>query len=135
MKYIFDKFSQKTSKLITNEYSTSFSFSSALLGKNIRPAIYSIYGFVRLADEVVDSFHNFEKENLLSKLEADYHDAIEQLIDQSLTHFSLCIINVTACGWLILFKKYKMDLQPQGMTILNIKNIFMVLQKLLISYV
>ena len=80
MKNIYDNFSIKTSKLITNEYSTSFSFSSKLLSKNIRPSIYAIYGLVRLADEIVDSFHNYEKERLLDKLIADYHDAIENKI-------------------------------------------------------
>ena len=79
MKNIYDKFSLKTSKLITNEYSTSFSFSTKLLSKNIRPSIYSIYGLVRLADEIVDSFHEYEKEKLLNKLIADYQDANKKL--------------------------------------------------------
>ena len=118
MKYIFDKFSQKTSKLITNEYSTSFSFSSALLGKNIRPAIYSIYGFVRLADEIVDSFHDFEKENLLSKLEADYHDAIEQKISLNpiLNSFQFVYHKYNFTDELVdsFFKSMAMDLQPQN---------------------
>tara|TARA_Y100000996_G_C22546965_1_gene652219 strand:- start:1021 stop:1857 length:837 start_codon:yes stop_codon:yes gene_type:complete len=80
MKYIYDNFSKKTSKLITNEYSTSFSFSSRLLSKNIRPAIYSIYGLVRLADEIVDSFHNHDKKSLLQQLKTDYKNAIDNKI-------------------------------------------------------
>ncbi|MAQ42954.1 MAG: phytoene synthase [Candidatus Marinimicrobia bacterium] len=80
MKYIFDDFSKKTSKLITNEYSTSFSFSSRLLSKDIRPAIYSIYGLVRLADEIVDSFHDHDKKSLLRQLKIDYKNAIDNKI-------------------------------------------------------
>tara|TARA_Y100001935_G_C17276790_1_gene495102 strand:- start:163 stop:999 length:837 start_codon:yes stop_codon:yes gene_type:complete len=80
MKKIYDNFSQKTSKLITNEYSTSFSFSTKLLSKNIRPSIYAIYGLVRIADEIVDSFHEYDKEKLLDKLIADYQDSIENKI-------------------------------------------------------
>ena len=80
MKKIYDNFSQKTSKLITNEYSTSFSFSTKLLSKNIRTSIYAIYGLVRIADEIVDSFHEYDKEKLLDKLIADYQDSIENKI-------------------------------------------------------
>ena len=64
MKYLYDNLSNKVSKITTNEYSTSFSFSSKLLSKNIRTAIYSIYGLVRLADEIVDSFHGYDKKEL-----------------------------------------------------------------------
>ncbi|MBI65466.1 MAG: phytoene synthase [Candidatus Marinimicrobia bacterium] len=80
MKYLYDDSSIKISKLITNQYSTSFSFSSRLLKKDIRMAIYSIYGFVRLADEIVDSFHDYDKETLLNKLQVDYKNAIENKI-------------------------------------------------------
>ena len=80
MKFIFDNLSTKVSKLTTNEYSTSFSFSSRLLSKKIRPAIYSIYGLVRLADEIVDSFHGFNKKDLLRKLKSDYKHAIKYKI-------------------------------------------------------
>ena len=80
MKYLYDDLSIKISKLITNQYSTSFSFSSRLLKKDIRMAIYSIYGFVRLADEIVDSFHDYDKETLLNQLQVDYKNAIENKI-------------------------------------------------------
>lgn len=63
--------SYKISKLITNEYSTSFSFASSLLEKDKKQAIYAIYGFVRLADEIVDSFHGYDKAFLLNKLNDD----------------------------------------------------------------
>ena len=80
MKYIYDNLSNKVSKLTTNEYSTSFSFSSKLLSKNIRPAIYSIYGLVRLADEIVDSFHGFDKKELLIRLKSEYDFSIKNKI-------------------------------------------------------
>tara|TARA_B100000131_G_scaffold189058_1_gene181951 strand:- start:2003 stop:2839 length:837 start_codon:yes stop_codon:yes gene_type:complete len=80
MKYLFDDLSNKVSKLTTNQYSTSFSFSSRLLSKDIRPAIYSIYGLVRLADEIVDSFHGFDKKELLDKLKIDFEDSINNKI-------------------------------------------------------
>ena len=80
MKSLYDIFSAKVSKLITNEYSTSFSFSSRLLAKDIRPAIYGIYGLVRLTDEIVDSYHDYNKKILLDKLKADYQEAINMKI-------------------------------------------------------
>ena len=80
MKHLYDDLSRKISKLTTNQYSTSFSFSSKLLSKEIRPAIYSIYGLVRLADEIVDSFHNYNKANLLNKLKKDFKDSIDMKI-------------------------------------------------------
>jgi len=70
----------KISKLVTTRYSTSFSFATRLFEKCTRDAIYSIYGFVRLADEIVDTFHNFDKKYLLEKFEADYYDAIKNKI-------------------------------------------------------
>ena len=69
--------SYKVSKLITNKYSTSFSIATFMLKKDMRDAIYAIYGFVRLADEIVDSFHNFEKAALLQKIEEDLQFALD----------------------------------------------------------
>tara|TARA_Y100001970_G_C14145847_1_gene809770 strand:+ start:434 stop:1270 length:837 start_codon:yes stop_codon:yes gene_type:complete len=83
MKKTYDDLSNKISKLVTNQYSTSFSFSSRLLSKNIRPAIYSIYGLVRFADEIVDSFHGYDKKRLLDKLKSDFDDAIEMKISMN----------------------------------------------------
>lgn len=65
------------SRLITQSYSTSFSFATRLFEKEMREAIYSIYGFVRLADEIVDTFHGHDKEYLLDKFESDYYDAVK----------------------------------------------------------
>ena len=65
------------SKLITKRYSTSFSLATSLLEKDIRRAIYAIYGFVRLADEIVDSFQGYDKASLLNKLNEDLNYALE----------------------------------------------------------
>lgn len=80
MKQIFDKISVRCSKLITNEYSTSFSLGIKFLAGRFHNPIYNIYGFVRCADEIVDSFHDFDKEYLLKKYKADALEAIEQKI-------------------------------------------------------
>lgn len=72
--------SYKVSKLITKEYSTSFSLATSFLEKEHRRAIYAVYGFVRLADEIVDSFHDFDKVFLLQKLNEDMHYALENQI-------------------------------------------------------
>ncbi len=66
----------KASKLITNQYSTSFSLGIGLFDKSIRPSIYAIYGFVRLADEVVDSFYDYNQQELFDQLKTDYANAI-----------------------------------------------------------
>ena len=70
----------RTGKLITKRYSTSFSLGTRLLSKDLRAAIYSIYGFVRLADEIVDTFHDHDKATLLAQFRADTWAAIEQRI-------------------------------------------------------
>lgn len=80
MKQLFDIASAKTSKSITNQYSTSFSLGIRLLSPEIRPAIYAIYGFVRAADEIVDSFHDFNKMDLLKRFRTDTYRAIEEKI-------------------------------------------------------
>jgi len=74
MKDLFDKVSLECSKNVTNSYSTSFSLATKMLSKNIRQDIYNIYGFVRLADEIVDTFHDFDKKILLDRFidELDY---------------------------------------------------------------
>jgi len=75
MKQLFDDVSFKCSKLVTKSYSTSFSLAVYMLSPSIRDAIYSIYGFVRFADEIVDSFHGFDKEQLINDFEIDYYKA------------------------------------------------------------
>lgn len=78
MKELFDQVSIQCSQITTEKYSTSFSLGIKLLSKNIRPAIYSIYGFVRLADEIVDSFNDFDRKALLEELKKDTFSAIDR---------------------------------------------------------
>ena len=80
MKSLYDVVSHECSKLVTNRYSTSFSLGTRLLNSSIRTHIYNIYGFVRFADEIVDSFHEFNKEKLLNRFEEDLMHAIEYKI-------------------------------------------------------
>lgn len=80
MKHVFDQLSNKVSAATTQEYSTSFSLAIHCVNKKLRPAIYGIYGFVRLADEIVDSFEGFDKKYLLEKYKTDTYEAIEQRI-------------------------------------------------------
>src|SRR5690606_7663425 len=77
MKPVYDKVSYDISKLITKHYSTSFSLGIYFLHKRIRHAIYAIYGFVRLADEIVDSFHDYDRRGMLEKFKDDTRSAIE----------------------------------------------------------
>lgn len=76
MKEIFDKISYECSEKVTKTYSTSFSMATKLLSKSIRRDIYNIYGFVRFADEIVDSFHNFNKSELFNSFAEDLDNAL-----------------------------------------------------------
>ena len=78
MKHLFDKISLDTSRHITRAYSTSFSIGIFCLGKRLHNAIYSIYGFVRLADEIVDSFHDYDKKKLLAEFRQQTYESIER---------------------------------------------------------
>ncbi|SHE49956.1 phytoene/squalene synthase family protein [Pedobacter caeni] len=78
MKEIFDKLSAACSEMITKRYSTSFSLGIYFLDEKLRHPIYAIYGFVRLADEIVDSFHDYNKITLLAKFKRDCYEAIEE---------------------------------------------------------
>ena len=80
MKSIFDNVSQACSKLVTTSYSTSFSMATKMLADSIRQDIYNIYGFVRFADEIVDTFHDYDKALLFKKFEQDLEDALKHKI-------------------------------------------------------
>lgn len=80
MKSIFDNVSQACSKLVTNAYSTSFSMATKMLSDSIRQDIYNIYGFVRFADEIVDTFHDYDKEKLFKRFENDLDSALTDRI-------------------------------------------------------
>ena len=80
MKQLFDISSYDCSKLITKSYSTSFAMGIRLFSPKIRPAIYAIYGFVRYADEIVDSFHDYDQETLFNEFEQEYYKAVERRV-------------------------------------------------------
>lgn len=77
---IFHDVSRECSKLTTRKYSTSFSSAIKLLHKDLRTPIYDVYGFVRFADEIVDTFHNYNKEELLKEFKTETYLAIERKI-------------------------------------------------------
>jgi phytoene synthase len=80
MKKIFDDLSEICSKSVTKSYSTSFYSAVGMLGESIRQDIYNIYGFVRFADEIVDSFEGYDKLYLLDNFEKDYYESLEHKI-------------------------------------------------------
>jgi phytoene synthase len=80
MKANFDLVSARCSILTTRLYSTSFSLGIRFLDKEFRQPVYAIYGFVRFADEIVDSFHDYDKALLLQKFREDTYEAIDKRI-------------------------------------------------------
>ena len=80
MKSIYDIVSKDCSRIVTKTYSTSFSMATKMLSNSIRQDIYNIYGFVRLADEIVDSFHDYPKKELFSKFEKDLEISLKNKI-------------------------------------------------------
>ena len=77
---LFHTVSNDCSRLVTERYSTSFSSAIRLLHKDLRQPVFNIYGFVRLADEIVDTFHGHDKKTLLSQFKTETFDAIERRI-------------------------------------------------------
>lgn len=96
MDKLYRELSLKTSKLVTKLYSTSFSAGLLCMSRESQEAIYSIYGFLRQADEIVDTFHEFDKAALIKEFEADYYSCKERGISLNL------IIN----SFVITVKKY-----------------------------
>lgn len=80
MKSIFDKVSFECSKTVTESYSTSFALATKMLAPSIRKDIYNIYGFVRFADEIVDTFHDYDKEKLFNAFQKDLEDSLADRI-------------------------------------------------------
>lgn len=80
MKATFDIVSNICSQKVTNAYSTSFSLATKMLAPSIRQDIYNIYGFVRFADEIVDSFHDYDKAVLFDRFEQSLEDALKDKI-------------------------------------------------------
>ncbi len=78
MKELFDRISHRSSKMVTKTYSTSFSMGIWFLDKSLHRHIYGIYGFVRFADEIVDTFHDHDKRFLLDDFQRQTYDAIDR---------------------------------------------------------
>jgi len=78
MKALYDDISRRTSKMTTNAYSTSFSLGIKLFNKELHDPIYAIYGFVRLADEIVDTFHEYDKAMLMAEFRQDTVNALDR---------------------------------------------------------
>ena len=117
MKHIFDNVSKKCSKITTQSYSTSFSFGIKALDKKLHYPIYGIYGFVRLADEIVDTFHDYDKLELFYKFKEDTIEAINKKISLNpiLNHFQE-VVNYYKIDWNLIntfLNSMEMDLKDQ----------------------
>ncbi len=117
MKSLFDNVSVECSKTTTLAYSTSFSLGIYFLNARLRNPVYSIYGFVRFADEIVDSFHDYDKRYLLEKFKADTFEAIENRISLNpiLNAFQQAVHRYNISPDLIhtFLKSMEMDLERQ----------------------
>jgi phytoene synthase len=120
MKSIYDKLSIEVSRKTTRSYSTSFSLGIYFLHDRLRDPIYSVYGFVRVADEIVDSFEGFDQAFLLEKFKKDTYEAIEQGISTNpvLNSFQQVVRDYNIDLELIetFLESMKMDLQKVDYT-------------------
>ncbi|MBE8721142.1 phytoene/squalene synthase family protein [Sphingobacterium pedocola] len=116
MKELFDQLSFEVSKETTKKYSTSFSLGILALNAEIRPAIYAIYGYVRLADEIVDSFHGYDKAKLLQRFRVQTQEALDEQISLNpiLNTFQHVVHEYQIDHELIdtFLRSMEMDLQP-----------------------
>lgn len=114
---LFHQLSEQCSKATTVKYSSSFSSAIKLLSKDMRPHIFNIYGFVRFADEIVDSFHQYNKAILLAEFKNETYLAIERGISLNpiLNSFQLTVNEYKIPADLIesFFKSMEMDLTKQ----------------------
>src|SRR4051812_23509648 len=78
MMHLFQKVSERCSRDTTEQYSTSFFSAIQLLHKDLRQPVCNIYGFVRFADEIVDTFHDYDKASLLAQFKVETYEAIER---------------------------------------------------------
>ncbi len=91
---LYDKTCLGSSKLFTKEYSTSFSKAVGMLDVSLRDSIYAIYGFVRIADEIVDTFHEHPKREMLSEFRQQSFSAIEKKISSNpILHSFQLVVN------------------------------------------
>jgi phytoene/squalene synthetase len=116
MKSLFDELSRAASVNVTKIYSTSFYKSVSNLDEQIRGDVHAIYGMVRFADEIVDSFHGYEKEELLAEFKEDTYKAIDRGISLNavLNSFQLTVNKYKIDRDLIekFFRSMEMDLTP-----------------------
>lgn len=114
---LFHEVSQLCSRVTTEQYSTSFSSSIRLLHQDLRQPIHNIYGFVRFADEIVDTFHEHDKEELLRQFKKETYDAIQRRISLNpiLHSFQLTVNEYKIDHALIeaFFKSMEMDLDKK----------------------
>ena len=114
MIHLFHEVSQQCSKVVTEKYSTSFSRAIKLLHSDLRMPVYNIYGFVRLADEIVDSFHHYDKRGLLAEFKKETYTAIKRNISLNpiLHSFQMTVNEYNIPHDLIetFFKSMEMDL-------------------------
>ncbi len=116
MKVLFDQLSFKTSRIVTQRYSTSFTLGILGLKRELHDPIYAIYGFVRFADEIVDTFHSYSKARLLADFKRDTYQAIEDGISlnpilnsfQAVVHQYNIDLNLIET----FLKSMEMDLDP-----------------------
>ncbi len=117
MKELYDQVSLNCSKLVTRSYSTSFSLGIRFLDKKYHHAIYAVYGFVRAADEIVDTFHDYPKAELLQRFKDDLYQALEDRISANplLNSFQMVVHKYHIEYELIdtFFHSMEMDLQRQ----------------------
>ena len=117
MMNLFHNVSQQCSQITTKTYSTSFASAIHLLHKDIRRPIYNIYGFVRFADEIVDTFHEHDKENLLKQFKEETYRAIRRRLSLNPILHSLQITvneyNIDLNLIEDFFKSMEMDLSIQ----------------------
>ena len=117
MKELFDTVSRKGSEIITKEYSTSFSFGILFLNKSIRQPIYNIYGLVRVADEIVDTFHGYDQAAILDDFIEETKKAIDRKISTNpVLHAFQETYHKYGLEWRLVelfFNSMKMDLDKQ----------------------
>jgi phytoene/squalene synthetase len=117
MMKLFHEVSQECSRVTTNRYSTSFSSAIKLLHKDLRAPVFNIYGFVRFADEIVDTFHQYDKSLLLGEFKQSTYEAINRGISLNpiLHSFQLTVNQYKIDRQLIdaFFKSMQLDLDKR----------------------
>jgi phytoene/squalene synthetase len=115
---LFHKVSENCSRVVTEKYSTSFASAIRLLHKDMRTPIFNIYGFVRFTDEIVDTFHEYDKTRLLEEFRKETYDAIERKIScNPILNSFQCTVNKYRISHDLIesfFQSMKMDLTKQS---------------------